>query len=1260
MTKASGSHPTSSKPLLASLNLVAASVQLSIQSEESVLQVFGEKLSELGMRAGIGLLDESGEWLVFRTLGYSKKTLRSLARLEKLTGLSVASHRIKVDSVNVYREVIRTQKAILAPNSKTVIQQLLPKKVRKLADKVLNVFANVPVVYAPLITRGKTLGILNIAGPELTEADTSTVEAFAIHVSIALDNARLFSALQESEETYKTLVETSPDAVTVTDLEGTITYASQHTADLHGYSSPAELVGRSALMLISPKYHKEALANLQKTLDQGIIRDVEYTLLKANGDQIAGALNAAVIKGSNGEPKGFIAATRDVTDRKQAEEHYRVLVDRSLQGFVVVQDLRIVFTNNAFCEISGYSREELLAFSTEEMMAIIHPKDRERVWTNYKKRTQGEDVPLRYSCRGIRKNGSICWLEMVASRIEFDGRPAIQGAILDITERVRAEAIIKQSEEQRRDIYKNVSDILYFHDLEGNFIETNLFDKQELGYTKDEIIALGVPGVISEAFRHEFGAYIERVKKNGSAQGLMRIRTKDGRERILEYRNTLVSNDLGPIGVRGSARDITDRIRIERKLRDSEERYRLFLGNFQGIASRVNVAAEPKPLFFHGRVKEITGYAEKDLVTGKVTWSDLVHPEDMLLVKAETEKLRKTPNHTADLEYRIVRKDGEIRWVRELIQNISNGKDRPADLQATVYDITERRQAEELLRLSEERYRTLVENVSVGVYRSSGDPSGHFLHANPALVEMLGYQSIDDLMNTSIGDLYQDPRDRAQLLDELAARGFVRDRELRLKKRDGTPFWASINTTAKLNQEGEIQWMDGVIEDITERKRAEEQLLHDAFYDGLTGLPNRALLQDRLDRSIERSKRRQKYHCAVLFMDLDRFKVVNDSLGHEAGDELLISVARRLEGCLRSEDTVARLGGDEFVVLLEDIVDLSRVAIIANRIRDELNTPHTIIGHEVFTSASIGIVLTIQGYDQPSEVLRDADIAMYRAKLAGKDRYEIFDPAMRELALTRMQLEQELHQAMKNSEFRVHYQPILRMKTGALFGFEALVRWEHPERGVLPPGSFLPVMEETGLITQLGQWVLREACKKAKQWTDQHRPRDPLSISVNLSEREFAHPELVSNVRKALRESGLKSQYLILEITELVIMKDPEHAVGTLQELGELGVQIHLDDFGTGYSSLGKLAQFPIDKLKIDRAFVSQIKGDRAEAAIVDTILLLAKNLAMGAIAEGVETEQQYKYLQGLNCEFCQGFYIAKPMEASKAADYVKKALKGK
>jgi len=365
-----------------------------------------------------------------------------------------------------------------------------------------------------------------------------------------------------------------------------------------------------------------------------------------------------------------------------------------------------------------------------------------------------------------------------------------------------------------------------------------------------------------------------------------------------------------------------------------------------------------------------------------------------------------------------------------------------------------------------------------------------------------------------------------------------------------------------------------------------------------------------------------------------------------------------LQQSLRSEDTVARLGGDEFVVLLEDLQELSQATSIADRIREELNRPHDLDGHKVFTSGSIGVVMTVQGYGKPADVLRDADIAMYGAKLGGKDRYQIFDPAMRELALTRMQLEVELRQALTRDELRVHYQPILEMETGKLVGFEALIRWEHPQRGIILPAEFLPILEETGLIIQAGRWVMGEACRNTMQWNTKLGDLGPLTVSVNLSGREFSHPDLESNLKHALEESGLDPQYLTVEITESVIMSDPDQARQVLQRLGKLGVQIHLDDFGTGYSSLGKLGQFQIDKLKIDRTFIRQIEGKRGEAAIVEAILQLARNLAMGVIAEGVETEQQYNYLRKKGCPYFQGFYIAEPMSKSDAEAFIREKNK--
>jgi len=1253
MAKEKNSEPEAGRSLLESLNSVAASLQLMIQSEDDIYHAFGDGVAELGLRGGISKLDDSGSSLTFRALGYSKKMQRAMAGLEKLTGLKIAQFSVKIEDVDAYRNVIEKRMTVYAKNSSGVISQMLGGKSKRVVEKVLSVFSDVPVIYAPLIAREKVLGIVNIAGLSLTEEDISTIESFALQLSIALENARLFSALQASEETHRTLVNTSPDAVTMTDLDGNISFVSPQTLELHGADSSEDMIGRSALELVAPEDREKAAANLGKTLTEGVVRDVEYTLVRADGTRFPGELNAALIRGQDGEPSAFIATTRDITERKRLQQIYQGLVDQGLVGFVVMQDGRIVFSNDAFCGITGYSNQELLGLPTDEVEAMIHPEDREMAWSIFRRRLAGEDAPPRHSYRGIRKDGSVYWLEMVATRTEHDGMPAIQGAILDITDRVLAQEVLKESEEKLRDIYTNVTDILYFHDLDGNFIEANLFYKQEMGYTEEDIRKLGVRGLIPEQYRHEFDDYIKELVKAGGAQGLMRLSTKDGEERIVEYRNTLVSDDSGPIGVRGSARDITDRLRIERELRNSEARYRSFLTNFQGIAFRANPEDVSRPFFLHGKVEEICGYSIEDFSSGKITWIGMLHPEDRRKVLLAIKRLRDIPDRSTQLECRIVRKDGEERWIQVLIQNVSEDG-APVGVHGAIYDVTERKKAEERLRISEENYRTLVDNVRIGVYRTSGRGAGRFLHANPAMAEIFGYGTAEEIMKINVTDLYQNPSERKALLDEVKARGFVRDREFLLQKKDGAQFWASLNVTAKFNAQGEVDWLDGVIEDITERKRAEERLLRDAFYDELTGLPNRALLIDRLDRAIERSKRRDDYHCAVLFMDLDRFKVVNDSLGHAMGDKLLVSVAGRLENILRSGDTVARWGGDEFVILLEELKENNRATTIADRIREELNTSHNLDGHDVFTSGSIGVVVTVQGYAQPADALRDADIAMYGAKQAGKDRYQIFDPAMHELALKRMEIETQLRQALANDELRVHYQPIVMMETGKLLGFEALIRWEHPERGIILPEEFFPIMEETGLIIQAGRWVMMTACKQARQWNKKYPDLAPLAMSVNLSGVEFTHPELGDNVREALEVSGLDPQCMTIEITEGVIMSDPEQARLVLDELGRLGVQIHLDDFGTGYSSLEKLGQFRIDKLKIDRTFIKQIEGDRGEAAIVETILDLARSLEMGAIAEGVETKRQFDYLKASGCQYCQGYFIAHPMDEKKSDAFIK------
>ena len=443
---------------------------------------------------------------------------------------------------------------------------------------------------------------------------------------------------------------------------------------------------------------------------------------------------------------------------------------------------------------------------------------------------------------------------------------------------------------------------------------------------------------------------------------------------------------------------------------------------------------------------------------------------------------------------------------------------------------------------------------------------------------------------------------------------------------------------------------------IAQRKQSEDMLRHNALHDGLTNLPNRALFMERLASALNLTKRREDHLFAVLFLDLDRFKIVNDSLGHMVGDQLIVAIARCLESCLRSEDTVARLGGDEFAILLNGIKDVYEAILVVKRIQEKLKLPFNLNGQEVFTSTSVGIALNTTDCKQPEDLLRDADTAMYRAKARGKARYEVFTTAMHDHVVTLLQLENSLRWAVERQELRIHYQPIVLLKTGRITGFEALVRWQHPQRGLVLPEEFISVAEETGAIIPINYWVLREACRQMRAWQLQF-PENSLTISVNLSSKHFLQPDLIEQISQILQSTGLDACSLKLEITESVIMENTESATVMLLQLRNLGVELHMDDFGTGYSSLSYLHRLPVNVLKIDRSFISKMDITGKNLEIVRAIITLAHNLNINVTAEGLETAEQLAQLKALQCKHGQGYFFSKPEEQEAAGALIAKSL---
>ena len=1126
--------------------------------------------------------------------------------------------------------------------------------------------------------------------------DDPAVRGVVVSVRDVTGRKEAERALGESERRYATLLSNVPALVyrCLNEPHWPLEFASDYALELTGYPPGDLLLGGGVKYgdLIVEEDRLRVWEEVQAALDGRRRFKLRYAIRRKDGGLRHVEEYGRGIPGRYGGIEAIEGLIYDVTDVVRAEERlreeelrYRTLGER-IPVITYMQEPegpnRTVYLRPQYEEILGYPNERFVD-DPEHWVRVMHPDDRGRVLAE-DRRTNETGEPFKTEYRQFARDGSVVWLRDEATLVrDREGRALYWlGVQLDITERKEAEERLKESEERYRrqsrelallhqvrtalaqemdltgvlhEVVEAIADTYGYTQVSAYLLEGDeLLLQHQVGY---ERVIERIPvteGVSGRAVRTGRPVLVEDVRADpdflgaiegivseicvplfdeGESVGFLNVESKDGVRLTLKDLELMVA-----LGEHVSV--ALSRARLYTRVRRSEKYYRSLIRNASDVITVLD--ADGNVRYSSPAVERMLGYRPEERA-GRSSF-ELMHPDDLPRAKRALVEALRSRGVARTLTVRVRHREGSWRDVEVTGTNLL-GDPSVGGIVLNWRDVTERKRAEEALKKSESRLAEAQRLAQLGGWE--WDIETDEVTWSDEVFRIYGFAPGE--LVPSLGRFMEvvHPDDRPRIgavIDGALNRHKPYDLEHRIVRPDGEVRWVHRRAEVFRDGSGRATRMVGTVHDVTERRTLEDRLRHQAFHDDLTGLPNRSLFVDRLEQALRRTRRRRRRRVAVLFMDLDGFKVVNDSLGHEAGDRLLVAVADRLRGCLRPEDTLARFGGDEFVVLLEDVGRPEDAVRVAERVLETLSEPFLLRARELFVSVSVGVALGGARPKRSEDLLRDADTAMYEAKSEAASGYRVFDPKMHERVLGRLELENDLRRAVEASEFVVHYQPIVRLEDGELRGMEALARWDHPQRGLLNPDEFVPLAEESGMVVPVGEGALREACLRAKEWQEEHPRTPPLGISVNLSAKQLSRPDLAETVASVLQETGLEGTRLTLDVTETVYVRAFEANAKAITRLTGLGVRISIDDFGTGYSSLSYLKRLPADAIKIDKSFVGGLGEDPGDTAITRMIVELAHTLGMEVIAEGVETWAQAALLREMGCDMAQGFFFARPL----------------